>query len=134
MTSTALDLGTFDIPGTAGALPRSNGELVFDAPWQGRLFGLVVHLCQAGAFEWDEFKEHLIAVIGDSAVDETSDPAVYYRQFGEAFCRLAADRDFFDAALLDARTAAELRRLSHDDHDHDHDHGHDHNHDHGLGR
>ncbi|MCX2932793.1 nitrile hydratase accessory protein [Mycobacterium sp. CVI_P3] len=121
----ALDLTGFDDPGGAGALPRSNGELVFDAPWQGRLFGLVVHLCKSGAFEWDEFKAHLIAAIAESGVDETCDPGVYYRQFGEAFCRLAAEKQFFDVHMLESRTLSEGQRLSHADHDHDHDHDHD---------
>lgn len=123
MTAT-LDLTGFDDLGGTIALPRSNGELVFDAPWQGRLFGLVVHLCKVGAFEWDEFKAHLIATIGDSGIDETCDPEVYYRQFGEAFCRLAAQKRFFEADQLEIRTAAEVHRLGHGDHDHDHDHTH----------
>jgi nitrile hydratase accessory protein len=124
VTAPAVDVTVFDDPDGPGALPRSNGELVFDAPWQGRLFGLVVHLCRSGAFEWDEFKVHLIAAIDESGVDETCDPAVYYRQFGEAFCRLAAEKDFFDAGTLDGRTRLEASRLAHDDHDHDHDHEH----------
>jgi nitrile hydratase accessory protein len=130
MSAPVIDLAGFDDPEGVAALPRSNGELVFDAPWQGRLFGLVVHLCRAGAFEWDEFKAHLIAAIDDSGIDETCDPAVYYRQFGEAFCRLAAQKDFFDAQAFEQRSVMEAQRLSHDDHDHDHDHGHDHHHGH----
>lgn len=129
MTSTTLSFTDFDTGSGAHALPRSNGELVFDAPWQGRLFGLVVHLCEAGSFEWDEFKTHLIAVIDESGITDVCDPAVYYRQFGEAFCRLAAEKRFFDGAALDARTEVEVGRLAHDDHDHDHHHDHDHDHD-----
>ncbi|MBI3213521.1 MAG: nitrile hydratase accessory protein [Mycobacterium sp.] len=124
MTAAVSELETFDDPGGLGALPRSNGELTFDAPWQGRLFGLVVHLCQSGAFEWDEFKVHLIAAIEDSGIEDTSDPAVYYRQFGTAFCRLAEEKKFFDASVLDVRADAEAQRLAHADHDHDHDHHH----------
>ena len=30
------------------AMPRSNGELVFDAPWQSRAFGMAVGLSRAG--------------------------------------------------------------------------------------
>jgi nitrile hydratase accessory protein len=128
MTTLTVELDTYDDPGGLGALPRSNGELVFDAPWQGRLFGLVVHLCESGAFAWDEFKAHLIAAIEESGIDDTCDPAIYYRQFGEAFCRLAADKHFLDADALEQQTAVELGRLSHSDHDHDHDHHHGHEH------
>ena len=45
------------------ALPRLNGELVFDAPWESRAFGLAVGLAQAGSFTWDEFRERLSAEI-----------------------------------------------------------------------
>ena len=36
----------------AAALPRRNGELVFDAPWQGRAFGLALALVQRLGLEW----------------------------------------------------------------------------------
>ncbi|CAN5476952.1 hypothetical protein BH11ACT6_BH11ACT6_55650 [soil metagenome] len=126
MSAPTIDLTGLDEAGGAVALPRSNGELIFDAPWQGRLFGLVVHMCQAGAFNWDEFKTHLIAVIDESGIDDTCDPSVYYRQFGEAFCRLVAEKDFASADVLEQRTHAESQRLSHADADHDHDHDHHH--------
>ena len=131
ITQDVTDIVGFDDQDGATALPRSNGELIFDAPWQGRLFGLVVHLCKAGTFEWDEFKSHLIAVIDESGLGDVCDPAVYYRQFGEAFCRLAAQKGFFDASTLERRTLVEGERLAHTGHEHDHDHGHDHDHDHG---
>ena len=114
MTTPQVELGRYDNPGGLGALPRSNGELGFNAPWQGRLFGLVVHLCNSGCFEWDEFKMHLIAVIEDSDVRDTRDPSVYYRQFGEAFCRLAAEKNFFDESTLVQRSRIEVQRLTHD--------------------
>lgn len=121
----------FDDPGDATALPRSNGELIFDAPWQGRLFGLVVQMCKSGIFEWDEFKKHLIDVIGESeslGMTDVCDPAVYYRQFGEAFTRLAVEKQFLHEAGLEDRVREEAVRLSHADHDHGHDHDHDHGH------
>jgi nitrile hydratase accessory protein len=44
-----------DLTGAA-AVPRSNGELTFDAPWHARAFGMAVSLCQAGQFEWPDFQ------------------------------------------------------------------------------
>jgi len=120
VSAPTVDLTAFDELAGVHALPRSNGELIFDAPWQGRLFGLVVHLCQAGTFEWDAFKTHLIAVIAESGVNETCDPGVYYRQFGEAFCRLADQLNLFDSAAVEQRASIEARHLAHDDHDHQH--------------
>jgi len=51
-----------DMTGSA-ALPRTNGELVFEAPWQGRVFGLAVDLTQRLGLEWDVFRQQLIASI-----------------------------------------------------------------------
>ena len=54
-----------DVEGTA-APPRRNGELVFQAPWEGRAFGLAVALGDAGRFPWEAFRQRLIAAIGDA--------------------------------------------------------------------
>jgi hypothetical protein len=54
-----------EMPGTA-ALPRANGELVFDAPWQGRVLAMAVTTVDALGVEWDEFRTRLIAAIADA--------------------------------------------------------------------
>jgi len=51
-----------DIDGPA-APPRKNGELLFGAPWESRVFGIAVTLHERGAFEWDEFRAYLVAEI-----------------------------------------------------------------------
>jgi nitrile hydratase accessory protein len=48
----------------AAALPRRNGELVFDAPWQGRAFGMALAVVERLGLPWREFQERLIAAIG----------------------------------------------------------------------
>ena len=45
------------------APPRSNGELVFEAPWQGRAFGMCVALLEQHGLGWDAFRPHLIAAL-----------------------------------------------------------------------
>lgn len=45
------------------SLPRRSGELVFHAPWERKAFALAVSLCEAGYYQWDEFRDHLIAEI-----------------------------------------------------------------------
>jgi len=53
-----------DVDGPA-APPRTNGELAFAEPWERRLFGVTMALTQS-AFEYADFREHLIArVAGD---------------------------------------------------------------------
>jgi hypothetical protein len=52
-----------DVDGVA-APPRRNGELVFDSPWQSRVFGLcaaVVETCFDG--DREPFRQQLIAAI-----------------------------------------------------------------------
>jgi len=54
-----------DVDGAA-APPRRNGELVFDAPWQSRVFGLaaaVVETCFDG--DREPFRQQLIAAIAE---------------------------------------------------------------------
>ena len=53
-----------DVDGPA-APPRSNGELVFAEPWESRAFGLALALHDGGAFEWEDFRQQLIATIAD---------------------------------------------------------------------
>jgi hypothetical protein len=54
-----------DVDGAA-APPRSNGELVFDAPWQTRVFGLAAAVVET-TFDGDRepFRQRLIAAIAD---------------------------------------------------------------------
>ena len=41
------------------ALPRKNGELVFEAPWEARAFGLAVALNDSGLYPWRDFSQRL---------------------------------------------------------------------------
>ncbi len=51
------------------APPMANGAVVFDAPWQSRVFGMARALCEQGMFTWDEFREQLILQIGTCTDD-----------------------------------------------------------------
>jgi hypothetical protein len=46
-------------------IPRSNGELVFDAPWESRAFGLTAAYLESSGQDWAAFRAHLIAAIAD---------------------------------------------------------------------
>jgi nitrile hydratase accessory protein len=61
------------------ALPRKNGELVFQAPWEGRAFGLAVLLSEKGAFPWNDFRARLVEQIGQKATD-----SAYYESWLDA--------------------------------------------------
>ena len=70
----------------AAAPPRKNGELVFEAPWQSRAFGMAVALYEAGRFEWNDFRERLIEEIARAP------DAPYYACWTAALERLLFDR------------------------------------------
>ena len=42
------------------APPRSNGELVFEEPWESRAFGIAVALHDAGVLDFEMFRARLI--------------------------------------------------------------------------
>jgi len=54
-----------DVDGVA-APPRRNGELVFDAPWQSRVFGLAAAIVET-SFDGNRepFRQQLIRAIAD---------------------------------------------------------------------
>lgn len=79
-----------DVDGVA-APPRRNGELVFEAPWQSRVFGLcgaIVETCFAG--DREPFRQQLIAVIA-------ADPdRPYWESWTIALQRLVVETGLLD--------------------------------------
>jgi len=102
------------------APPLSNGELVFEAPWQGRVFGMARSLCVAGLFTWDEFRERLIQAIEQWEFVHTGDSEnyAYYDLFLLAFENLLADKKLLAGELL----SREVATLNARPHNHDHKH------------
>jgi nitrile hydratase accessory protein len=89
--------------------PRHNGEIVFGAPWERRLFGLTVALCRSGKCEWEAFRQRLIRCI---AQDETRP---YWRSWAVALEDLLADSSVVEPAELDGRQREVLNRpVGHD--------------------
>ena len=106
------------------APPMANGEVVFEAPWQGRVFGMARALCQAGHYSWDEFRECLIEAIGAWDGDHDEPEYHYFDHFLLALETLLVRKRLVAAGELGERFRAYLARPS--DHDHDHSHDHDH--------
>ncbi len=61
------------------ALPRSNGELVFEAPWEGRAFGIAVSLNERGLYPWRAFRDGLVDEIAHD--DGDGAPTSYYQRW-----------------------------------------------------
>lgn len=63
-------LGTEDRP------PRANGALCFGDDWERTAFGVALALSRGGHFEWEDFRQHLIAAItrweNSHALDDSS--------------------------------------------------------------
>jgi len=74
----------------AVTVPRRNGELVFDEPWQGRIFGMAVALSEQGLLPWEEFRQALIAEI--AVAEARGGDFKYYHAWLAAFERLLAAR------------------------------------------
>lgn len=88
--------------GGAEALPRRNGELVFEEPWESRAFGLAVGLSDAGVVEWPEFREALVSAIRES--ERRKDGQSYYEQWASALERVALEKGLVTEAGLEGRT------------------------------
>jgi nitrile hydratase accessory protein len=85
----------------AAALPRKNGELVFDEAWQGRVFGMTVAMSHERIFEWREFQARLIAEI--ARAEREGESSTYYERWTRALERLLADKGLLEAAELTHR-------------------------------
>ncbi len=111
--------GRLDLPEEGPAAPpRSNGELVFGAPWEGRLFGLTLAMIEARAFTWKEFQAELVAEIAawEREHGAQGPDYAYYRRWLAAFQRTLAARNLCSEESQRQR-AGELARRPHG-HDH----------------
>ena len=76
------------------SLPRDNGELVFDAPWQARALAIAVTLVDRLGLPWDAFRHRLIAEIAN-------DPQrPYYESWGAALESMVIALDLTTSAAL----------------------------------
>jgi nitrile hydratase accessory protein len=84
------------MPGAA-ALPRANGELVFEAPWQGRVFAMALAVVEERGLDWDDFRRRLIAAI------EADPSRPYYESWTVALAGLVVDTGVVTEDDLDTR-------------------------------
>jgi nitrile hydratase accessory protein len=78
-------------------LPRDNGELVFEEPWQGRALGMGVVLLDRIGAPWDEFRRHLVsAIAAHRPAPDESDATAYYTAWLGALQALLTERGLVD--------------------------------------
>jgi nitrile hydratase accessory protein len=97
----AAELTTVDRAlGAEAPLPRDNGELVFEEPWQGRALGMGVVVLERTGASWAEFRGHLVAAIAGRPHGEgESEANAYYAAWLDALEALLADRELLDQAV-----------------------------------
>ncbi len=98
MSTDAPELAGIDRElGDEAPLPRDNGELVFEEPWQGRALGMGVIALERTGVSWSEFRRHLAAAIATrSSVGGESEATAYYAAWLDALEALLAERRLLD--------------------------------------
>lgn len=86
------------------ALPRRNGDLVFEEPWEGRAFGIAVALQEQGLYQWREFRDRLAEEI--AAAEQAGEASTYYERWLASLERLLVEKGVVTPAELDFRTEA----------------------------
>lgn len=69
--------------GAQDSPPRANASLCFGEEWERTAFGMALALARQGHFEWEEFRQELIAAIETwEATHDRDDPSWnYYEQW-----------------------------------------------------
>jgi nitrile hydratase accessory protein len=87
------------------SLPRDNGELVFEAPWQARALAMAVALADKLELPWDAFRHRLMAEIAN-------DPQrPYYESWCAALESMVIDLELTTPGALDAAAPTEREPL-----------------------
>jgi nitrile hydratase accessory protein len=103
--------------------PRRNGELVFEAPWEGRAFGLAVTLASRGRFDWADFRAVLVeeTAVDDARASAGGTARPYYARWAAALERLLAERGW--VATADLEGAVREGAVHREQHEHARLHG-----------
>jgi nitrile hydratase accessory protein len=123
--------------------PTEDGDPVFEAAWQARIFGLSVSMRgEDGVFKWESFQQRLAEEIANEEAPEAPGMGAstgedlerdYYRQWLAAFERLLLEEGHLDREQLQRRAAefADGDRTAAEFVEGDHEQGHgQHHHEH----
>lgn len=84
--------------GPAAPLPRDNGELVFEEPWQGRALGMGVVALERSGSSWEALREHLVRAIAARPQQPGESAATaYYAAWLDALEALLQERGLLTA-------------------------------------
>ncbi|MGH7961492.1 MAG: nitrile hydratase accessory protein [Candidatus Binatia bacterium] len=100
------------------ALPRQSGELIFQDPWEGIAFAMAVALWEREIYQWDVFRDHLVAEITAAEQQDPELRPTYYECWLAAFEALLVGKGVLAKQKIDtkvgwlARAASPLRARS----------------------
>ena len=87
----------------AAALPRANGELIFEAPWESRAFGIAVALEAQGNYSWRQFRDELVDEI--AAAEAGAFESTYYERWLVSLEKLLLKLEVVTPQEIEARHA-----------------------------
>jgi len=88
------------------ALPRKNGELVFQSPWESKTFGMAIALHKNGLYDWEDFRNLLIQKIKEWQSKPTANRREwnYYERWISALEELLVNKGIITRKELAQRT------------------------------
>jgi nitrile hydratase accessory protein len=85
--------------------PRNQGKLYFSQDWQRKVYGLAMALSKEGLFEWEDFRQQLIAAIAaweSDACGGGQTPWDYYECYTSALVSVLKKQAVLTPDELDA--------------------------------
>jgi len=88
------------------ALPRKNGELVFQSPWESKIFGMAIVMHENGLYDWEEFRKLLIHQINEWQSEPTANRGDwnYYERWISSLEELLVNKRIITRKELEQRT------------------------------
>jgi nitrile hydratase accessory protein len=88
--------------GSEESPPRQNGQLAFSRSWEQVAFALAIALSKQGHYEWEEFRQHLIATIGEWEADHNLDDPTwdYYQRWYAVLEKLVLEAGLVERSEL----------------------------------
>lgn len=97
---------TTTLMGSQESPPRKNGHLYFERGWEKTAFGLVIALAKQGNYEWEDFRQQLIAKISEWEAQHPRDDSSwdYYQRWLLALEEVVFNANLIDETELNQRT------------------------------
>lgn len=89
------------------APPRQDGHLRFDREWEKMAFGVAIALSKQGYYEWEDFRQTLMATIKEwESTHDLDDPEWdYYQCWLSALEKIVVASGVIEAGELDTQLA-----------------------------